>query len=223
MYNSNFIKQNISEDNKSYGLSAIVLVYNGLPYLEECINSLVNQTLDNFSDDYFSDNSYSCVENFLIRLRSYNQLRGDKKRANEIFKSYSDFCDYTCQSLFDYMSSTQNTWATSLDTIQEKYGLSKNKYKQHFIDQCEEAQTFLVASVSPSFQGFYQKCIDAMILFNDRSYEALLGKLFNSNLAYVTSLFNNVIRYILYIIGKVSYTGSFDTINGILGNSIIIS
>ena len=182
-----------------------------------------NQTLDNFSDDYFSDNSYSCVENFLSRLRSYNQLRGDKKRANEIFKSYSDFCDYTCQSLFDYMSSTQNTWATSLDTIQEKYGLSKNKYKQHFIAQCEEAQTFLVASVSPSFQGFYQKCIDAMILFNDRSYEALLGKLFNSNLAYVTSLFNNVIRYILYIIGKVSYTGSFDTINGILGNSIIIS
>ena len=54
-----------------------------------------NQTLDNFSDDYFSDNSYSCVENFLIKLRSYNQLRGDKKRANEIFKSYSDFCDYT--------------------------------------------------------------------------------------------------------------------------------
>ena len=78
-------------------------------------------------------------------------------------------------------------------------------------------------SVTSSFQGFYQKCIDSMILFNDRSYENLIDKLFNSNLPYVTSLFNNVTKYILYIIGKVSYTGSFDTINDILGNSIVIS
>ena len=54
-----------------------------------------------------------------------------------------------------------------------------------------------------------------MILFNDRNYEALLDKLFNSNLAYVTSLFNNVNRYIFYIIGKVFYTWFFDTIYGI--------
>ena len=182
-----------------------------------------NQTLDNFSDDYFSDNPYSCIENFLIRLRSYNQLRGDKKRANEIFKSYSDFCEFNCQSLFDYMSSIENSWKSTLDTIQEKYGLNKNKYKQNFVDQCESSQTFIVETVTPSFQGFYQKCIDSMILFNDRSYEYLIDKLFNSNLPYVTSLFNNVTRYILYIIGKVSYTGSFDTINDILGNSIIIS
>ena len=62
-----------------------------------------------------------------------------------------------------------------------------------------------------------------MILFSDRSYDGLIKKLFDSKLGMVTSIFLNVTRYILYIIGNESYTGSFKNIVSILGNTIIAS
>ena len=116
-----------------------------------------------------------------------------------------------------------NSWITALRATGEQLGKSIEMLKQNFIDQCDSVQTFIVGSVTPAFQGYYQKCINAMIKFNNRTYSELIDNLFNSDLPNVTSLFLNVSRYILYIIGKVSYSGSFDLIINILGNTIIIS
>ena len=176
-----------------------------------------NQTLDNITSDYFTENNYTCIENFLIVLNSYNELRRKKEESN-IFKSFSDYCDYTCESLYNYMESLENSWSSALKEMEDT-----NAYKKGFINHCENVTTFILNSVTPAFQGFYQKCIDAMILFKDRSYDELIKKLFYSDLPTVTTIFLNVTRYILYIIGKVSYSGSFDTIIGILANTIIIS
>ena len=182
-----------------------------------------NQTLENISADYFADNDYSAVENFLIVLNSYNQLRIAKDRTT-LFKSYKDYCKYTCQSLFDYMETVDNnSWITTLKEMENNYGKNRNSLKQNFIYECENVKTFIVDSVTPAFQGFYQKCIDAMILFNDRNYTTLIDQLFNRDLPTITSIFLNVTRYILYIIGNVSYSGSFDKIIEILGNTIITS
>ena len=181
-----------------------------------------NQTLEQISDDYFAENEYSAVENFLIVLNSYNKLRRDKE-ASTIFKSYKDYCQHTCESLFSFMETLDNSWLTTMLKMREKYGRDINVLKGRFIEECENVKTFIVKSVTPAFQGFYQKCIDAMILFHDRTYKGLINNLFESELPYITSIFLNVTRYILYIIGKVSYSGSFDTILGILGNTIIIS
>ena len=182
-----------------------------------------NQTLENISDDYFADNNYSAIENFLIVLNSYNQLRRAKGES-KLFKSYKDYCGYSCQSLFDFMETVDNnSWITTLIEIENTYGKSHNSLKQNFINECENVKTYIVNSVTPAFQGFYQKCIDAMILFNNRNYTSLISQLFDSDLPYVTKIFLNVTRYILYIIGKVSYSGSFDKIIEILGNTIITS
>ena len=182
-----------------------------------------NQTLENISADYFADNDYSAVENFLLVLNSYNQLRIAKDRTT-LFKSYKDYCKYTCQSLFDFMETVDNnSWITTLKEMENNYGKNMNALKQNFIYECENVKTFIVDSVTPAFQGFYQKCIDAMILFNDRNYTTLIDQLFNRDLPTITSIFLNVTRYILYIIGKISYSGSFDKIIEILGNTIITS
>ena len=182
-----------------------------------------NQTLENISADYFADNDYSAVENFLLVLNSYNQLRIAKDRTT-LFKSYKDYCKYTCQSLFDFMETVDNnSWITTLKEMENNYGKNRNSLKQNFIYECENVKTFIVDSVTPAFQGFYQKCIDAMILFNDRNYTTLIDQLFNRDLPTITSIFLNVTRYILYIIGKISYSGSFDKIIEILGNTIITS
>ena len=182
----------------------------------------MNQTLDQISDDYFAENDYSCVENFLIILTSYNKLR-KKKEIIDTIKTYKDYCDYSCQSLFDFMGSMNDSWLDTLEIINKKYGKDINIQKNEFIQQCENTKTFVVDSVTTSFQGFYQKCFDEMISFNDRSYEGLIDKLFNSHLPNLTLTFLNVTRYILYIIGRIAYSESFENIIHILGKVIIIS
>lgn len=76
--------QNIADDEKSYGLTAIVLVYNGEPYLEDCLNSLVNQTLDNLEilliNDVSTDNSLSICKKF---EKNYDNVRLIDKDINE--------------------------------------------------------------------------------------------------------------------------------------------
>ena len=182
-----------------------------------------NQTLDDLTEDYFSDNEYSFIENFLIILKSYNLLRRQKLESGGVFKSYEDFCDYNCQSLFDYMRIISSSWKSTLNVMEEKYGINQNVLTQRFVEQCEKAQTFILDSVTPAFQGFYQKCLGAMIQITDRTYQGLINKLFYSDLPSVTSIFLNVTRYILYIIGKESYTGSFEQIIDVLEKTIIFS
>ena len=62
-----------------------------------------------------------------------------------------------------------------------------------------------------------------MILINNRTYTELINILFDSDLPNITTIFLNVTMYILYIIGKISYSGSFDLIMEIVGNTIIFS
>ena len=184
---------------------------------------IANQTLDDISNDYFDEDNYTCIEHFLIILKEYNQLRRKKREAGSIFKSYDDFCEHNCLSLYNYMMSKENSFSTAVKNINIKYGKDINLQKQNFINQCEKINTFVGKSAASIFQGFYQNCIDAMILFSDRSYDGLIKKLFDSKLGMVTSIFLNVTRYILYIIGNESYTGSFKNIVTILGNTIITS
>lgn len=61
--------QNPSED-VSYALTAIVLVYNGEPYLDNCLNSLVNQTLDNLEIILINDAS---TDDSLITCKKYEK------------------------------------------------------------------------------------------------------------------------------------------------------
>ena len=42
----------------------------------------MNQTLEAISDDYFAENNYSAVENFLMVLNAYNQLRRKKRQQD---------------------------------------------------------------------------------------------------------------------------------------------
>ena len=182
----------------------------------------MNQTLDNISDDYFAENNYSAVENFLMIFYEYNKLRRRKNNTDAI-KSYFDYCEFNCQSLFDFMGSMNNSWLDTLKIINVKYGKDINIQKQGFINQCENEKVFVLNSGTTILQGYYQKCFNEMLSFTDRSYAGLIDKLFNYHLPNLTSIFLNVTRYILYIIGKLAYSESFEKIINILGNAIILS
>ena len=182
----------------------------------------MNQTLDNISDDYFAENNYSAVENFLMIFYEYNKLRRRKNNTDAI-KSYFDYCEFNCQSLFDFMGSMNNSWLDTLKIINVKYGKDINIQKQGFINQCENEKVFVLNSGTTILQGYYQKCFNEMLSFTDRSYAGLIDKLFNYHLPNLTSIFLNVTRYILYIIGKLAYSESFEKIINILGNAIILA
>lgn len=139
MYNSNFIKQNISEDNKSYGLSAIVLVYNGLPYLEECINSLVNQTLENLEilliNDASTDDSLSVCKKF---EKMYDNVRLIDKEKNEGLATSANLGISLARG--EYVILVDN------DDIIPSYAYEKlyNKAKEVNADVCTGKANFLI-------------------------------------------------------------------------------
>lgn len=81
---NNTLSANNSLNNDSYVLTAIVLVYNGERYLQECLNSLVNQTLDNLEilliNDASTDDSLSICKRY---EKLYDNVRLIDKEKNE--------------------------------------------------------------------------------------------------------------------------------------------
>ena len=62
-----------------------------------------------------------------------------------------------------------------------------------------------------------------MILFDDRSYEGIIKKIFDFSLKNISSIFLNVTRYIIYFVGKMTYTKASEIIYKLLGRCIIIT
>ena len=116
-----------------------------------------------------------------------------------------------------------NNFYRTINKIETIYGEDVEKIKQLFIEECESSRTFLGKSISQIFQSLYQKIIDAMILFKDRSYEGIINKIFNSSLPKISSMFLNVTKYIIYIIGKMTYTDASQRFIEILETYIIIT
>ena len=183
-----------------------------------------NQTLDEISDDYFSFNQYSAIENIHQILYSYYELRKKRQNIADIYKGFTYFCEYNCISLYNVMETIEtNSFSETFKKLKNKYNLDPEQLKVGFVKECEESKPFIGNSVSPAFQNLYQKITDAMILFNNRTYEAIINKIFNSTFPQLSSVFLNVINYIIYIVGKVTYTNASNTIIDILGNSIVIT
>ena len=59
--------------------------------------------------------------------------------------------------------------------------------------------------------------------YNNTGDEAMIETIFNSNLPTISSIFLNITRYIIYIVGKIIYTDAANKIIVILGNTIIIT
>ena len=75
---------NANDDSKKYKVSSIVLVYNGGALLRDCIESLVNQTLDDLEiiliNDVSTDDSLSVCREF---EKEYDNVRVIDKEINE--------------------------------------------------------------------------------------------------------------------------------------------
>ena len=75
---------NANDDSKKYKVSSIVLVYNGGSLLRKCIDSLVNQTLDDLEiiliNDVSTDDSLSVCREF---EKEYDNVRVIDKEINE--------------------------------------------------------------------------------------------------------------------------------------------
>ena len=183
-----------------------------------------NQTLDDIKNDYFSYNKYNTIENIIQILYSYYELRRKRQKIPSIYKKFDFFSDYNCKSLYNVMDSLKgNSFSQTLLIVNEKYGINSDIIKESFVKECESIKPFIGNSVSPSFQNLYQTITDSMILFNNRTYEAIISEIFNSKFPKLSSTFLNIIRYIIYIVGKLTYTYASDRILEILGNYIIIT
>ena len=184
-----------------------------------------NQTLEDITNDYYSSSdNYTAIERIHQILYSYYELRKKRKNIANIYKSFSYFSDYNCESLYNYIDSLEsNSFTQTIKILQEKYNIDYNLLKVGFVNECKDTQSFIGNSVSPAFQNLYQKITDEMILFKNRTYDGIIYRIFNSNFAKMTSVFINVISYIILIVGKITYMDASNEIIQILGNCIIIT
>ena len=183
-----------------------------------------NLTLEDISHDYFSSTEDRTMDNVLQILYSYYLLRKKRQKILNIYKRFSYFSDYNCKSLYNVIQSIEDiSFDQTLLILKDKYNLNPERIKNGFIKECEENKPFIGNSVSPSFQSLYQKIADSMILLNNRTYKAIIDKVFNSNFPKISSLFLTVTRYIIYIVGKVTYTKASNRIIEILGNCIVLT
>jgi len=185
----------------------------------------INRTIDDITNDYFLGDNYTCIERLNKILFSYYEIRKKRKKISKIYKDFDYFCDYNCPALYDFLMNDKevNTFYSTITKMESEYGENIEEIKQLFIEECESTGIFLGTSVSQTFQSIYRKITDAMILLRDRSYEGIINKIFNSSLANLSSVFLNVTRYIIYIIGKVTYTDASHRIIEILETYIIIT
>jgi hypothetical protein len=183
-----------------------------------------NQTLDDITRDFFSNTKYNCIERIQQILYSYYELRQKRQKITNIYKTFDEYTNYNCKSLYDYIYSIKdNSFTMTLQIMEDKYNKSIDSLKKDFIKECETTQSFIGNSVTPAFQSLYQKITDNMLLLNNRTYDAMIETLFNSNLPTISSVFLNITRYIIYIVGKIIYTDAANKIIEILGNAIIIT
>ena len=107
--------------------------------------------------------------------------------------------------------------------MEKKYNIDPEKIKEGLTKICDKTQSFIGNSVSPSFQSLYKKVTDAMILFDDRSYEGIIKKIFDFSLKNISSIFLHVTRYIIYFAGKMTYAKASEIIYKLFGRYLIIT
>ena len=138
MNNSNV---NIVKSDKSYALTAVVLVYNGMPYLERCLESLVNQTLDDLEilliNDRSTDDSLSTCKKF---ERMYDNVRLVDKEKNEGLATSANLGISLARG--EYIILVDN------DDIIPPYAYEKlyNKAKESDADICTGKANFLIGN-----------------------------------------------------------------------------
>ena len=183
-----------------------------------------NQTLEDIKRDFFRDDNYTAIENIHRILYSYYDLKKKRQKIANIYKNYDYFCEYTCKSLYDVLESMKTTmFAKTLIKIKEQNNIDIEQLKAGFVNECEESNPFIGNSVSPAFQNLYQKVTDAMILLNNRTYEEIIGKIFNISFQRLSSVYLFVIKFIIYVVGNITYIDASNTILQILENYIIIT
>ena len=85
-----------------------------------------NQTLDDIYSDYFSNSKYNSIERIQQILFSYYELRQKRQKITNIYKSFGDFTNYNCKSLYYFIYSIKdNSFTITLQIMEDKYNKSQ--------------------------------------------------------------------------------------------------
>lgn len=91
----------------SPAISVLIPVYNGLPYIQETIQCLMEQTFSNFEvlliDDHSTDNSYNAIENQILLNNRFKLMKMPYKAGNAV-RVITYGLQYCLGKYFFYMS-----------------------------------------------------------------------------------------------------------------------
>ena len=131
-------------------VSVIVPVYNVAPYLEECLNSLLNQTLEEIEiiciDDCSSNNSYKILENYKnkyekIKVIQHIENKGlgptrntGIKQAIGDYIAFIDSDDYISLDYFENLYNTSKKYDSDIVTTLNVYNIEDDKIYKKFMN-----------------------------------------------------------------------------------------
>ena len=136
------------EDNEQYNLTAIVLVYNGEPYLEDCLESLVNQTIEGLEilliNDASTDDSLSICRQFEM---DYDNVFVINKEENSGLSSSANMGIQRAKG--EYVILVDNDDIIPLDAYEKLYNKAKEVDadisigKPHLLTRYQHEMNFL--------------------------------------------------------------------------------
>ena len=150
-------------------VSIIVPCYNVEKYLEQCVESLVNQTIDNYEvlliDDGSTDQTPKMCDAFAKKykkkVKAYHKKNGGLcdarnygiKKASGKYLMFVDSDDWVTSSFVElpYNKAKEGYDIVSFDAIEIYDGATEGYHRSNFNGQDQEKKTFILNSTNPSF------------------------------------------------------------------------
>ena len=151
------------------GVSIIVPCYNVEKYLEQCVESLVNQTVDNYEvlliDDGSTDQTPKMCDAFAKKyknkVKAYHKKNGGLcdarnygiKKASGKYLMFVDSDDWVTSNFVElpYNKAKEGYDIVSFDAIEIYDGATEGYHRSNFNGQDQEKKTFILNSTNPSF------------------------------------------------------------------------
>lgn len=159
-----------------YKLTAIVLVYNGEKYLEECIDSLVNQTLDGLEiilvNDASTDDSLSICKKY---EKNYDNVRIIDKKQNDGLATSANIGIKAAKG--EYVILVDNDDIVPIYAYEKLY----NKAKKTDSDICVGKANFLIGNFQHEMSDHERNVWEEEKTFHPKDYPMIFNETFYWN------------------------------------------
>ena len=187
-----FIHKNIFLES---GLYSAINIYDLMIFhnytIEELSQSIFSQSDTDKDKNIINKNTL--LKSFYEDLKYAFNNKKEIKKLNKLFPDLEDTFNYTCENIFE-MNKEKLTLLKTNPLIQQI-----NNVEEGLINICKNMRIDESGDIVAAYEYHFQNIKNEIITINDFSYEGLIEKINNGMLGKITSFFDCVIIYVLFL------------------------